>query len=305
MTKNIRSIFEQNIRLLKGLDVALFYFRKQQYDKALHIVANSVGHMKYAIEAIITDREYFNLVSTDTVLDMLTAILNAQKKRDYILLADLLELQFVSFLCGVQELIISKEEIVFNEEKYLENIQVLRDRGIGFQDITKESINPGLLLESGYRIEFTSTGLMTLAAENNGAQFYFHTNNRITFEAVLLAEHWYQKKLGKYIIYGFGMGYHLEELLSIAKDAEIEIYEGDLNVIKLACAFHDLKDFLDCDRVKIVYDPEFTALKERVSKLSEEEAFFVHYPSYQNIRSTLGRELIENFIPWSKTIESC
>lgn len=305
MTENIRSIFEQNIRLLKGLDIAIFYFRRQQYDKALNIVANSVGHMKYAVEAIITDREYFNLVSTDAVLDMLTGILNAQKKSDYILLADLLELQLVSFLCGVQELIISKEEIVFDEDKYLENIRVLKERGIGFEEITKEAIKPALLLERGYRVEFTSSGLMTLAAENDGSGFYFHTNSRVSWEAVLLAGNWYREGIKKYIVYGFGMGYHLEELLSITEDAEIEVYEADINVIKLACAFNDVKQFVEHKRIQMIYDPEFARLKERLNNLAHEETFRIHYPSYQNIRNKTGREMMESFIPWSKTIESC
>ena len=303
MKANIRDIFDTNTRLLKNLDRANYHFRIQQYDKAVAIVADSMDCMKEAVEAIVRDREYFHLVSTDSVMEMLTGILNAQKKRNYILLADLLELQLISFLCGVQELIISKEEILFNEERYLENIGLLKARGIGFPDMGLEEINPGELLTSGYRVEFTSTGLMTLVAEHGGSEYYFHTNNRIYSEAIQLAGHWLCKGTGAYVIYGFGMGYHVEELLSLTEEhSRVEVFESDLNVIKLACAFHRMKELISNNRLKLIYDPDFTGLKERLSRLAEDEKFLLHYPSFQNIRRKEDRETMESYFPWSKQI---
>ncbi len=305
MKDNIRNIFDQNILLLKQLDRANYFFRIQQYDHAIGIVAGSMDRMKEALEAIIRDRDYFHLVSTDTVTEMLSCILDAQKKRDYILLADLLELQLISFLCGVQELIISKEEIIFDEEQYLENIGLLKAKGIGFPENGLEEINPGELLKSGYRVEFTSTGLMTLAAGHNGSEYYFHTNYRIYSEAIQLAGSWLCKGTGTYVVYGFGLGYHVEELLALAEESIIEVYEADLNVIKLACAFQAVKKLLSNDRLRLIYDPDFLSLRERLGKLNEGETFRLHYPSLQNIRGTEGRELVESYVPWSKQMESC
>lgn len=305
MKDNIRNIFDQNILLLKHLDRANYYFRIQQYDKAIGIVASSMDRMKEALEAIIRDRDYFHLVSTDTVTEMLSGILDAQKKRNYILLADLLELQLISFLCGVQELIISKEEIVFDEEKYLENIELLKTKGIGFPDSGLEEINPGELLKSGYRVEFTSTGLMTLAAGHAGSEYYFHTNCRIYSEAIQLAGYWNCKGTGTYVVYGFGLGYHVEELLELAEESAVEVFEADLNVIKLACAFQGVKELLSNDRLKLIYDPDFLSLRERLGRLEEGENFRLHYPSFQNIKRTEGREMMVSYVPWSKQMESC
>ncbi len=305
MKKNIRNIFDQNILLLQHLDRANYYFRTQRYDKAIGIIAASMDGMKEALEAIIRDRDYFHLVSTDTVTEMLEGILKAQMKRDYILLADLLELQLISFLCGVQELIISKEEIVFDEEKYLENVELLRAKGSGFPEQGLEEMNPEELLQSGYRIEFTSTGLMTLAAEHGNSDFYFHTNSRVSAEALCLAGSWYCQGKKTYVLYGFGMGYHAEELLGMAEEAVLELYESDLNVMKLACAFREMKGLLNNDRLKICYDPDYSRLRDRLSSLTEGEVFRLHYPSFQNIRRKEGREMLESHIPWSKQLESC
>jgi hypothetical protein len=287
------------------MDKAVFYFREQQIDKALGMMANSIDQIKFIIEAIITDRDYFNLVDTESMLEMLTGILDAKKNKDFILLADFIELQLINFLVGVQELIISKEEIVFDEENYIENIQLLLANGVGFPQQLSNPISTAKLLEDGYRVEFTSCGRMTLAAENEGAKFYFHTNNRIISESFLLANQWYSKDTKRYTIYGFGMGYHIDELQKIATEAEIEVYEADLNVIQLACAFSEVKELFLNKRIKIIYDPKLELLDQKISALWFDEAFLVHYPSFMNMRSKQGKEILEVALPWSKAIEAC
>jgi hypothetical protein len=293
------------MKLLGDMDIAVYYFREQQYATALNMVAHSIDQIKFIIEAIITDRDYFNLVDTESMLEMFTGILESKRNKDFILLADLLELQLINFIIGVQELIISKEEIIFNEDNYKENILLLLERGVGFPEELKEPINTVKLLENGYRVEFTSSGRMTLAAENEGAKFYFHTNSRIKAEAFLLARHWYQKDAKGYIIYGFGMGYHIEELLAMDNEAYIEIYEADQSVIQLACAFTQVKNLLQNQRIKLIYDPTLELIKNRITSKDENVTFQVHYPSYKNIRSREGKEILETLLPWSKTIEDC
>lgn len=296
MTDNIRYIFDKNIVLLEQYDRAIIYFREQKLDIALGIIADSMALITPSIEAIINDREYFNLTSIDSIMDMLSNILEAYKKGDYLLLADLVELQLVSFLIGVQELIISKEEMTFEEERYHENLQQIRENGIVIDMLLNEAINPQSLLKEGYRVEFTSCGLMTLAVRNGDYSFYFHTNGRVTSEAFMLAKHWYRKEIKRYIIYGLGFGYHIKELLSLSEQSEIIVYESDLNIILLACAFTELKDLFGTGRVKLVYDPDYQKLKAEIRNISKKELFCVHYPSFQNIRSDEGRKLTENHV---------
>lgn len=285
------------------MDKVVYYFREQEYEKALSMTADSIELVRTVIEAIISDREYFNLVSTDAVLEMLTGILEAKKNRDYILLADLLELQLINFLIGVQELIISKEEMIFDEELYKENTGLLLEHATGITEELLNNIDTEKLLESGYRIEFTSCGQMTLAAENNGARFYFHSNHLIRKEAALLAEHWYDRNVKRYIIYGFGLGYHIYELARIAADADIEVYEADRNVLQLACAFTDMREEFKDSRIRLIYDPDFCLVRERITGLTNQEAFRIHYPSYKNIRNDAGKEALSRVYPWSKAIE--
>lgn len=302
MTDNIKLIFQNNISLLEQADKAICYFREQRHNIALGIMADSMGLIRNSIEAIITDKEYFNLLSTDSVLDMLSRILDAYKTGDYILLADLLELQLISFIIGVQELIISKEELSYREINYDENIRLLRSNSIGLAELLSKPVDVDNLLREGYRVEFSSCGLMTLAARNKEESYYFHTNGRISAEAFMLARHWYKKDVKRYIIYGLAFGYHIRELAAMADHAEIIIYEEDPNVILLAGAFMRLKDIFDTGRVKLVYDPKLEDLGSRLNNLQKDEAFYVHYPSYQNSRCEGGRELLKNYVSWSQTL---
>lgn len=298
-------IFKNNIELLGLADKIIYYFREQQYDKALAIVAETIDKINYIVEVIITDRLYFNLVSTESLLEMLTGILEAQMNKDYILLADLYEMQLVNFLCSVQELIISKEEFVYDEESYEENIKLLMQGNPYLFDSFQEPINTTDLLAQGYRVEFSSCGLMTLGAVNEGNKFYFHTNNRIINEAFLLAQRWYKDNVKNYVIYGFGFGYHISELKKIAQTAKIEIYESDSNILQLACAFTDIKPLLEDPNISIIYDPKYQWLEERLQNLKTDDDFKIHYPSLKNVKDKDAKELLENYIPWCKLLEYC
>lgn len=305
MTENIRNIFEHNIKLIGDIDKSVFYFRQQECDKALSYMVYSMDDIKFVIEEVISDQEYFHLVDKESMLEMLTGMIEAKKNQDFVLLADLLELQLINFLIGIQELIISKEEILFDEENYKDNIRLLLEKGEGFTDEIREPINTVRLLESGYRVEFTSCGRMTLAAENQGSKFYFHSNSRVQAEAFHLARNWYQKDVKRYILYGFGMGYHIRELLEAAPDAELEVYEADRNVIQLACAFADVKDILLNRRMKLVFDPNLVRLTMRLSARMKEEAYIVHYPSCKNYRDDSKKAVLKTALPWTRKIEAC
>lgn len=302
---NSSLIFRKNTELLGLADKVIYYFREQQYDKALSIVADTIDKITYVVEAIITDRQYFKLVSTESLLEMVTGIINAKKNKDYVLLADLYEMQLVNFLSSVQEIIINREDLIYNEDSYEVNIRLLSRDNPELTHSLMESMNPSVLLARGYRVEFSACGLMTLGAENEGDNFYFHTNNRITNEAFLLAQHWFKENKQNYVIYGFGFGYHITELKKLAKTAKIEIYESDCNVLHLACAFTDIKPLINDPNISIIYDPDYHKITERLKCLKVEDDFEIHYPSFKNIKNKNAKKMLESFLPWARMLECC
>ncbi len=325
MTDNIKKIFSQNIELLALVDKAVIYFREQQYDKALGISAQTVTKIKDMTDAVIEDREYFRLVSVESVMEMLEGLLETKKKKDYVLLADLFEMQLSAFICNVQELIINKESfLAFDEDVYHEKIELLSARitesleaDFTDQDMIdrcrvnqnaelERDLEPGELLKEGYRVEFTSGGQMTIGSVDiQGREFYLHSNNKVCMEAFLLAKSWAAKDTDTYVIYGMGMGYHIQELLYVEPDARLEIYESDINILKLFCAFSNLKELLCDDEIKIVYDPDGSRMRKRLLNIRENEKVCVHYPSLCNIKDEDRKEMLMEYIPWAKLIEEC
>ncbi|MDK2808564.1 MAG: hypothetical protein PWP24_1300, partial [Clostridiales bacterium] len=198
MKDKIRQVFDNNIELIEKVDKAVYYFREEVYDRALFYVVDSIDNINRLVKAFLEEEAYFSQVEENSVLSMIENILFAKKSKDYVLLADLLELQLSSFLCEIQELIIEKEEFPYSVETYQTNLPYIEAIDSSLFERLREPEDARKLLEKGYAVEYSSCGLMTLAALEGGSKFYFHTNNHVMQEAFLLARKWTKKKAQEY-----------------------------------------------------------------------------------------------------------
>ncbi len=287
MTEQIKNLFQNNVELLESVDKAIVYFREQDYPMALELMPEVSEKMRHVIDGIIGDKEYFELVSTDSLTEMLEGIVEASRSEDYVLLADLLELQLCTLLCNVQELIMKKEDYAFfsvtmYQEQCAAMTEKLRKGGTEHPEKLFESpLNPEELLEQGYRVEVTSCGLMTVAVGTDRGAVYLHSNHKVGLEAFYLARSFSRQEAEVYLIKGFGMGYHVAELAKQKPEAKIVVYENNGQVLKLACAFSPLKKLLENERISIFYDEDGAAWRERVENLKEKECVCLHMPSVQ------------------------
>ena len=281
MTAKIKKLFQTNIILLEIMDKAVLYFREQNYPNALEYMPEVSEKMKAVMDGIITEKEYFELVSLESLMEMLEGIIEATKAEDYVLLADLLELQLSTLICNVQELIMNKEEqTVFSEEIYLENCAKMAKK-LGNTTVFSKPLNPGELVEQGYRVEFTSCGLMTVAVKTDRGSVYLHTNHKVSREAFLLARSWKCEGTREYLVKGFGMGYHVEELLRQNPHAKVAVYESSEQILKLACAFAPLAKMLENERLEIYYDKDGALWNEQVQEETVGKTICLHMPSVQ------------------------
>lgn len=287
MTEQIKKMFQTNVELLELVDKAVLYFREQEYPAALEYMPEVSEKMKDVIDGIIGDKEYFELVSTESLMEMLEGIVEASRAEDYVLLADLLELQLSTLLCNVQELIMKKEEYAFfSESMYREQCALMAEKlALGGtkepEKLFEAPLNPEELMEQGYRVEVTSCGLMTVAVGTDRGSVYLHSNHKVATEAFLLARCFAKQEAETYLIKGFGMGYHVAELAKLQPKAKIAVYESNGQILKLACAFSPLKKLLENEQISICYDEDGSAWKERVENLKETEAVCLHMPSVQ------------------------
>ncbi|MCR5432587.1 MAG: hypothetical protein K6E95_08515 [Lachnospiraceae bacterium] len=358
MNDNLHNLFLSNIKLLAYVDRAICCFRMSMYDRALEMISLTGEGISGICDAVIGDRDYFSDFTAESVEDILSKLLEAKKAGDYTLLADLYEMQLVPFICSVQELIINREDLlVFNEESYKKNIKTMRAKldvsmlrydsdlfapdeqsseafathedgrerfRVNRNALLEEPMLPEQLLEQGYTVEFTSSGLMTLkaplsfdsfggraqkksvpqgkkASGKNAGSIYLHTNMRVVSEGFLLAGAWMDKDVQDYSVLGLGLGYHVNELANMAPSSRIMVFESDMNIIKLYCAFTDV-GLLDNPNVFIVYDPDMKLLEKRITEPKKAGKICVHYPSFR--RTPHNRKLSE-LVPWSSLVEKC
>ena len=335
MQTDYREVFEVNKRLIGEIDRAVCFFRTGRYDRALECVADTADDIHFVTEAVMRDREYFELDSTDFLEEMLESLVNATKNKDYTLLADLYDMQVASFACGIEELILKKEQyLIFDPNQYTENIQALKsvlremieereDLSVDEQKRFRVNLNAKLdepfeaeeLIKKGFNLEFTSCGLMTIAAPFDKGSIYLHSNGRVVSESLQLALSWFDPMVDEYIVFGFGMGYHIEELSRLAPSKRIVIYEDDLDILRLYCAFSGTADILNAQNIFIVYDKDLSVLENRLSGTAPQEGgkyifvdadgkivkVCVHYPSY---RRSKGCRAIDEAIPWKGTVET-
>ena len=301
MENIIREIFYSNIQLLRQTDKIVYYFRIQNYDAALRTVTEVLNQMDTYILSLLTNKDYFNdgnsIISQEYLIGMLDGFLNAQESKDYILLADLYEIQFAPFVLQLQEIIIHKEETLLEESLYQKNINVIQ---LHYPELCKNLISfPDLskLNKEGYEIELTACGLKTLARYDKNIKYYFHSNNQVFREGFELANSWYlsAEEKSEYIIYGYGLGYHVKELSNLDRNIKIEIYESDINIIQLACVYTELTSISNNPNINLIYDPDFSKIFNRIKSLGSDTEFVIHYPSLRNIKNPSIRKSMENY----------
>ena len=331
-----RKLFETNKELIAAVDRAVCFFRIGRYDRALECVADTADEINAISDAVLSDREYFDSIATDFIGEMLENILEATKLKDYTLLADLYDMQLASFVCGIQEHILDHEQfLVFDQDQYRENIQALKsvlremieerdDLSVDEQKRFRVNLNaklddmfePENLIKRGFNLEFTSSGFMTIAAPMDSSRIYLHSNGRVINESLQLALSWFDPMVDEYMVFGFGMGYHIEELSRLAPGKRIIVYENDLDILRLYCAFGGEAKILTTENIFVVYDKDLKVMESKLAGTTPQAdgkyifvaddgkivKVCVHYPSY---RRSPGCRSIDAALPWKNTVESC
>ncbi len=286
MTEATNELFVRNIGLLKLADKAVYFFRIQENEKALEHLSELTEDLKPVLALSEINKDMLPGISPDELTDMLSKILEAARKEDYVLIADLIEIEFIPLICAVQKKLMSEKDFdTFSVEGFKKQCIQMAAKLKNDQSeeaaarLFKAALSPDELLEKGYRAEFSACGLMTVAAGNGDNAVYIHTNGRIVREAELLAGSWVKDNKDTYIVNGFGFGYHVEALTEMVPEAEIVVYESNDTMLKLACAFAPLSWLFTSAKVKLIYDYDKKHLAKRLEKLAANEQYVVHKPS--------------------------
>ncbi|MGB8454206.1 MAG: 6-hydroxymethylpterin diphosphokinase MptE-like protein [Anaerocolumna sp.] len=299
MDNKIKEVYFLNIQLLGQMDKLIYYFRIQNFDYALRLSGLVLQQLDHYTELLNECNEYFNeeeeVITPHSFLYITQELFKALEMNDYILLSDYYELLLMPLLLKLQEIIIKKERYCFNQELYNQNINYLESKDKSLTDKVRQLPSISDSCQGHYELEFTTSGLMTLAINEDNKKYYFHSNNRPDHEAMLLAHSWYEEDKRTYIVYGLGLGYHIYELYAMDNNVVIEVYESDLKIIQLACTLPVMKSILSADNIKLCYDPNFVLLKYKLMNIEKNSEFVIHYPSLRNIKNYTEKEKLESY----------
>jgi hypothetical protein len=299
LEKNKKELTEETSYYISQISKIIYYFRIQNFDYALRKMTDMLDGLsgffdkaqksgnEWTEYGIFTDANFLNV--------LLSSLLEAQNNKDYILLADIYEVQFLSLLFKMEEVLLYDEIICFDKNKFDETVSIIANKEKQLAEYLKALSHPDNLKEKGYDVEFTACGAMTLSLYDKGKRFYLHSNCNVYQEAFELANSWYKEDKSKYIVYGLGFGYHIGALNNLDDNITIEIFESDLNTIQLACAYSGIGNILKSANVNLRYDPNFSKLSERLKSVDNDTEFVIHYPSLRSIQNKDSREDLEEY----------
>lgn len=321
--EDIWAVFYKNIDLIQDIDRLVHFFRVQNPDRALRITSKVLKDFSEAVSLYMGIKDFLNedtvRFDLDYVSGMLESLMSAQENQDYELLPDLYELQLLPFIKDIQGKIILSDGQgpCYNRYLYRENYRLVKEKLPELAQALNEAYIPQRILEEGYAVEYTGAGLPTIKVSDaylhsNGhpvkEAFYWANSHRIPEVKRLdhLSNQDYDENgrpknspVFEYIIYGMGLGYHVKALAQSEPYARIRVFESDINILQLLCAFGDMAYFIKNNNIEIVYDSQLHKLNEALSNIGrdgeENGKFLVHYPSLCVLKSPFMKQKLENY----------
>ena len=298
----IKELYNKNISLQIVSHSIVDAVYVQNYDKALRNFTwvtsqfsqyiKDLSEMAQEIYGSPQDEVFLGKIAG--VGGFLEEVMSAQSVGDYILMADLIDMQLVPFLLGIQEDIRNSCDTCFFQDNWDFNIKLLRKQDEELAVLVETELEKWLKDEQPiYQIEPTNSGLFTLSGEDVNGRYYFHCNVNPRLEAEAFAERYYTVAEDKYAVLGFGLGYHCLMLAAKDEGVRVNIYESSLGVIMQAMLANELAWLWDSDRIRLIYDKDYTKLSKELAK--GESAFVIHYPSMRHVKNEAVKEKLNQF----------
>jgi hypothetical protein len=272
-TNKLEKIYLLNIDILNEITQVIASFRKQNIYRGTKIFKKLIQRIQVLMSDLLDNN--FN-VDNEYILSILKSLINAQENEDNVLLADLLELQFTPFLLDLQNMIREGEDFPRQKNFYDSNLSALKE----FSPNLAVKLENKMISEK-YTIETTAIGSLTVKANRQGKSFYLHSNNNPLAEAEQWIEEYYNPEAGSYVVYGIGLGYHIQALYDRVKGCRIDVVESDYEMLKHALTYFDFSSMIS-NNVYIHYDPDFSVMKEKLN--DQQICFLIHYPSMRLVK---------------------
>lgn len=248
-------------------------------------LSGMLGQMQFFAECGLT-------WGADYLLSILSGLEQAQTQQDYILMGDLYELQMIPALQDIQA-IISSLDISLTDVSWWEgNLEILKIKNPELVQAL-EKFEKGVIHGQavGYFMEPTSTGFFTMALEEDERRWYLHSNRNPIEEARIWADRNYQLEKERYTLFGWGMGYHVRQLLNLYSDMDLVVVEPDIGILYYSLQYGDWQDVLE--KVTLVWDPEW---QEISTLISDEREVLLYRPAIAHVKNQRLRSMMNQIM---------
>lgn len=211
--------------------------------------------------------------------------------------------KFQQSVCRLKEYILGSYEISieFYREK---NLDIISEKNSA---LYKQLINRNLFTTSNrkkYILEFNRIYDISMKIEIGDKNGKKDSINICSFgnpwqEALLYAEA-VNSNTEVCVIFGFGLGYHIQEITARYPNLEIYVIESDIEQIRKAVSYRNLSDILKNEHVNILYCKEIEEYADNLNKiinLCERNKLEckMWMPSIKSIENQKLRELLERY----------
>lgn len=138
------------------------------------------------------------------------------------------------------------------------------------------------------QIKKDKKGNITMEIQNLNRNFYLHSKYDVYKEAQKFSNNFLKKSKEINILYGFGLGYHIKEILKVLKDNQkLYILELRKDIFDFAKENIELQDIFSDKRIKLIVKEDYMDLVLEFKRLNlkiDNSKLFIHEPSINAIK---------------------
>lgn len=234
-------------------------------------------------EDIIQYREIINLI-LETVRSIHTQ--NACLKRDLLdslldklgkiveQLPVLLHDEYAGIINGLYSPIENHDDILTSD--YLETIVKPFFSNIIESEVTNaDSSVQSIKINNELTIELTSSGDYTMSFRG----IYFHSNVSPEDEALQLARFWDDPSEKVCLVWGLGLGYHVQKMLELDPYRKIYVFEPEKTILQACKEYGPYNLMLSSERAEIIHDPTGSECAKKAQEYVNSR-LNIHYPTF-------------------------
>ena len=282
------NIYDLNQQCLLWIPQIVNNFRKQSFFTGSRIMRNLISALDVLTEKL-------EILHETDFISILQAILQAQENRDYILLSDILECDLLPCLQNIQ-IKMQGEETQKAPDYWEKNMTELQEHAENeYQELYKTLSSASISSSDRYKQMFAINGQPTVKVKCQNKEILIHSSVNPEYQSQVWAED-VLKEIGReYVIYGMGLGYHIQALLKADDVCKVIVLENSIELLTEAFRDLDWVNYIKQKRVRIFYNSNAIKLMEKFSAWISGREFCIYYPSLCITEEESVRERLEDF----------